>query len=189
MTPKENAFIDAYVGAAHMNSTRAARIAEYAKPLVQGSQVRHRPHVAAEIERRLKENALPTEEVLEIIGQHAKGSMELFLNGNEIDLTGEEARANLHLVKRYKTKRKTSTSGTSSSEEVETEIELYDAQSAADKLAKAHGLYTERSHVVIEDASVAESLESKIAAMASRLNHDSEIRECGVAGESDGERS
>ena len=51
LTPKQQRFLDAYLGEAQLNGSKAATIAGYAAPEVTASQLLRNPKVARELER------------------------------------------------------------------------------------------------------------------------------------------
>jgi phage terminase small subunit len=132
LTNKQSAFVEAYL-ACGFNASEAARQAGYAKPGQQGHRLLKNVEIAAAIQQGLTERAMPATEVLARIAEHARGTMDDFLDdAGDIDLTRARERGRLHLVK--------SRSVTKEGER----IELYDAQSALALLAKHHGLLVER---------------------------------------------
>jgi phage terminase small subunit len=87
--------------------------------------------IRAEIDRRLKEHHITAEEVLARMASHARGDMSDFLNDDgEIDLALARERGVLHRLKSVN--RSYDREG-----RVQLRIELYDAQSALDKLGHA----------------------------------------------------
>lgn len=124
------------------------------------SQELSKPHVRAAVNARLDEYHMGANEVLARIANDARGTMEDFVDPDSgtIDLKKAASAKALGLIKRYKTRFITTTrtiaKGTTEEvETVETEIELYDGQSARRDLAKHLGLLTERSLNVNVDLS------------------------------------
>lgn len=112
--------------------------------------------IAAEIQQRITENAMSADEVLARLGDHARGSMGDFVqvidNKPMVDFQSASDNDRLHLVKKLKTKTRTYVkSGDEDSEsfvnEVDVEFELYDAQSALEKLGKHHKLFTDKTEI------------------------------------------
>jgi hypothetical protein len=109
-----------------------------------------RSNIRAEIERRLKANAMSAEEVLSRLGDMARASHKPYI---KIDADGfayfnmadPEAQKNMHLIKKMKTKRERRIVGRGDeAEEWEgewVEVELHDAQAALEKLGKFHGMF------------------------------------------------
>jgi len=137
LTKRQQAFIEHYLIC--WNASEAARRAAYkTKPNVIGAQLLANPSIQQAISIRLSELKMSADEVLKRLADHARGSMEDFVTGIEgtsqsaIDLRKARRLKKLHLIKRYsKTKQGVS-------------IELYDAQSALEKLGRAHALFVER---------------------------------------------
>jgi len=144
---RQQMFIDAYF-ACGMNGTEAALQAGYkgnrdvlavtASRLLSGVKVR------ARIAERLEKYHLTANEVLARLAMHARGSLEDFIDADSgvIDMAKAKQGRQLHLVKKYKTKFTTITDKDGrESEIVETELELYDAQSALVHIGKHLGLF------------------------------------------------
>jgi hypothetical protein len=86
------------------------------------------------------------DEVITRLTDHARGTMEDFIVVGEggdaaIDLNQARDRSRLHLIKKIKSKRRKLKDGIL---EFETEIELYDAQSAVVQLGRHHKLFTDK---------------------------------------------
>ncbi len=155
MNHKQQAFVNAYLET--WNASEAARRAGYnGKSNVVGAQLLANVSIAAEIKRRVAELAMSADEVLVRLGEQARGSMEDFLEFEEVvydpprlDDAGHElkrafvctginlgkakARGKLHLLKSVQKGKQG------------LKIELYDAQAALALLGKAHGLFVERT--------------------------------------------
>lgn len=141
------------------NGTRAAQRAGYAGDenvlAVQANRLLRNAKVVELIKKRVSEVAMSADEVLLRLAAQARGTVEPFIYQDDnplkgeapkIDLSSEAARQNIGLIKRIKTKTRTSIKEENAWEEVETEIGLYDAQAALDKLARHHGLYNDTVH-------------------------------------------
>ena len=156
MTDKQLAFVNAYIGDAHFNATEAARLAKYANPNQQGWRIKQDPEVAAAIKERLDQQTLAANETLSILSDHARGSLEDFLDIDGVavrpDLAKAKKAGKMHLLKTYKYSRKSGV-----------EIQLYDAQAAAVQMGKHHGLFTEKIEATVHDSSALESLKRKLA--------------------------
>jgi phage terminase small subunit len=143
LTTRQQLFVEAYLGAARLNASRAAALAGYENPYVLGHQLRHKPHIAEAIRKRLEEQAAPQEEIIAVLSAHVRGSLKPFLRpfSAELDLTTDEAQANIHLLKKVKITTVTGGSGDEMWEKTTTEFVLHDPQKAADILAKLYHLY------------------------------------------------
>lgn len=90
LTVMQRRFVDAYLGEARGNASKAARLAGYSCPYQVGHEVRHTPSVSAVIEERLAQHALSANEVLSQLADVARGSVEDFITVGGSDL-GEDA--------------------------------------------------------------------------------------------------
>ncbi len=145
LTGKQDLFTEYY--AEELNGTKAARLAGYKGNdnalAVMGNKLLRNTKVRDKIEVLLEARKLSAGEVLARISDHAKGSMEDFLEAGElegvntINLAQARAAGKLHLLKSVKVVK--GAKGVSS-----VSIELYSSAAAHDKLAKVHGLYQER---------------------------------------------
>lgn len=135
LTDKQRAFIAAYI-ACGWNATEAARQAGYASPMQEGWRLLRNAEIDAAISAALDAAAMPANEVLARLADHARGTMDDFLDDDgRINLPKARAAGKLHLVK----SRSTTKDGD--------RIDLYDAQAALTILAKHHGLLVDRSEV------------------------------------------
>lgn len=150
LTRKREAWINEYLHC--WNATEAARRVGFAHPNTQGPRLLLDVSIKAEIQARLSENAMSADEVLHRLAEHARGNM-----GDFIDIESMSFSLNLqkakelgltHLIK--KVKDRVVMTSNRDGEETEThtlEIELYDAKSALDTLAKYHGLLVDRTDI------------------------------------------
>jgi len=141
LTDKRKRFVDAYIGPANCNKTEAARRAGYASPTPEARRLCKDPLVKAAIEERMRELAIPAEEILARLSEQARGNMADFVEVDEsgrfrIDLTEAEKSGELRLVKKAGFDQKGRPA-----------IELYDAQAALLALAKRFGLFPERQEL------------------------------------------
>lgn len=154
LTPKQRRFVDAYVGRARLSAHRAYIMAGYSERSAKSNAYRlmENDGIRAAISERLSQMVMTDEEAAFIISEQARGSMEMFLregyNGQlEVDLSTAEAKANQHLIKKIKQRKKVLTSedeGDLQVLELYTEIEIYNAHEAAHKIREAHGAYKQR---------------------------------------------
>lgn len=136
LTDKQRAFIEAYLGPAQFNATKAAAAAGYKDPEQAGWENRQKQEIAEAIRRRLSEAAMTADEVLARLAEQARGSMEDFLDDDgKIDLKRARERGKLHLLK--------SRSVTKEGER----IELYSAFDAQTLIGKHHGLFVDRQEI------------------------------------------
>lgn len=104
----------------------------------------NKPEIKAAIEARMVEHAMPANEVLARLSQQARANAMDFIkpNGNGFGLNWEELEKRGHLIKSI-TMTKTGP-----------RIELHDAQSALDKLARTLGLYIEKQEIAEKNVKV-----------------------------------
>lgn len=174
LTPKQKAFADFYCGQSRGNATDAARRAGYADPEVSGWQNKQKVAVSGEITRILQSRTLGGEEVLERLTQHANGTLSHFIytSGDvaTLDLSTEDAQANLHLLKKVKTKRRTGGKDDEKWEEIETEIELHDPQAALVHLGRFHKLFTDKQDITSAGQPIILSDEERTSRALALLN-------------------
>lgn len=135
-------FIEYYLQ--HGNGAKAARLAGYseANARQQARKLLTKAYIQNIIAERRKELMMETDEVLTRLADHARGSMEDFINAEtgQIDIKKAAQNRQLHLLKKL---RVTSKHGTGFNEKT-VEIELHDAQAALVHLGKHHKLFTDK---------------------------------------------
>lgn len=146
LTYKQRLFVSAYLGEANGNATEAARIAGYGTPRQSGARALSNVVIRAAIDAKLDKAAMSADEVLARLSEHASTDMRDYLQINDdgtfsIDLSKAKRAKRTRVIKKVKVTKKTFTTDQGESEEVRSELELYDAQAALDKLAKFHRLY------------------------------------------------
>jgi hypothetical protein len=135
-------FVDAYIGVANCNKTEAAKLAGYAAPGTEGHRLCKEPEVRAAIEERMRELAIPAEEILARLSEQARGNMADFLSVDEetgefrINVAEAQKSGKLRLVRKAGFDQKGRPA-----------IELYDAQAALLALSKRYGLFPERQEL------------------------------------------
>lgn len=147
LTDKRQKFVEAYLGPARMNGTRAALMAGYSNKgaHTEGWRLLRIAAVRDAIAARLKEFSMSSAEATERMAEFARGSLEPFLTiDGQIDLATEEAQYNLHLLKKVKMTTRHSKDGDKLSETVE--IEIHDPKDATDRILKLHGAYSQPEH-------------------------------------------
>ena len=137
LTQKQQLFIDHYL--AGESAVRAAELAgytgEYASLRVSGSRLLTSANIKQAIAERLRDSAMPAQEVLARLSQIARGSMDDFVkfdaNGNPtVDLQQAKERGALPLVKRISVTKAGKVS-----------LELYSAFDALTQLARHYSLF------------------------------------------------
>lgn len=148
MTPKQQAFIEHYL--ANPNATQAALAAGYSTRTAGsiGQENLTKPEIQAAIKARLTVLKLEADDVLKLLAEHARGTMADFVKVGDdgepwIDFRQAAAKNRLHLVKRFKVKKKRGEGWN----ETEIEVELYDAQRAAELIGRHWGLFPNKVEV------------------------------------------
>ena len=104
--------------------------------------------VAEAIQARLNQAAMPADEVLARITDHARADIDDFLDADgAFDLTSARRAKRTGLIKKFKIKTTTRTVGEMEIESTEVEFELHDAQAALRDLGKYHKLFVDRQEV------------------------------------------
>lgn len=158
LTDKQRLFVLEYLQS--WNATDAARKAGYADPEQAGYENKRKQEIQAEISRHLDERAMPANEVLARLAEHARGSLGEFIGTDE---TGKPNRFSLasdkplHLVKKVSVTDK----GWS--------FEMYDAQAALVHIGKHHGLFVDKSEITGKDGGPIETTNSKLEQAAREL--------------------
>jgi hypothetical protein len=148
LTNLQQAFIDQYF-LCNMNGTEAVIQAGYAVKNRQtaaaiASENLRKPHIRAEIDRRLEENTISANHVLYILTQHALGDVRHVIDKNGIPSMSMAIKNNAtHMIKRWKRKKTTSEHSTTE----EYEVELHDPQAAAVHLGRHYKLFTDKFEV------------------------------------------
>jgi phage terminase small subunit len=162
LSAKQKAFINEYL--IDGNATRAAERAGYKGDdnvlAVTGHDLLRNPKIADIISKRTAAAAMPAEEVLNRLGEHARGNMTDFIkfddNGNpQFDLQAAAMLGKLQLAKKLKIKTRSWLEPVLGGEDDEkttvtettTEFELYDAQAALVHIGKHHKLFTDKIDV------------------------------------------
>lgn len=104
--------------------------------------------VAEAIQARLNHAAMPADEVLARITDHARADIDDFLDADgAFDLTKARRGKRTGLIKKFKAKTTTRTVGEMEVQTVEIEFELHDAQAALVHLGKYYKLFVDRQEV------------------------------------------
>lgn len=149
MTNRQRVFIEEYLRC--WNATEAALRAGYSERTAYsiGQENLKKPEIAAVIEFRLAEKHLSSDEALSLLADMARGDLGEFMDvtpsGFVLDLLNDDgSRKNTRLIRKIKQKVTTFLAKKESDEDreiIETEIELYDAQAAIDKVLRVAGKY------------------------------------------------
>lgn len=171
LNDRQRAFVEFYLTC--WNASEAARRAGYkTKANVAGAENLANPSIRAEIEKRLKELHMGADEVLARLSAHASGDVSHFVSirsdgGFDFDMTTDEARAHLFLVKKLKQKRRLiHRRDNEPIEEIETEFELHDPQNALVQLGRHHKLFVDRMRAETWEDDVADLVRAGDATIA-----------------------
>jgi hypothetical protein len=153
LSKKHQRFVNEYLK--RWNGTRAYMAvypkAQYESALRSASELLTKPDIAAVIAERIKESQMSADEAMEILAAHARGDMGQFANGlGGLDFDAAKEAGLTRLVKKYKQRTTTKIGKGANDDDTEThdlEIELYDAQAAAEKILKIHGKFVDRHDV------------------------------------------
>lgn len=154
LTPKEQLFVDGYLGAARFNATQAMRLAGYKGNDnvlgVSAYRLLRKSKVAALIHERLNEHAMSANEVLAILSTQARGSLADVLDEDgKFDLKAARKSGSHVLLKKLKVKKTIRKYGRGraayKTEEVTHEFEIHDPQAAAVHVGKFHKLFVDRT--------------------------------------------
>jgi phage terminase small subunit len=137
LSNKQQVFINEYL--ISWNATDAARRAGYAYPNVEGPKNLVNPSIQSFIVERLKEKQLTADAVLSRLAEMAFSNMSDFAYiQTNADLANARERG--YLIKKFK--RKITTRDDYTVEDIE--LELYDAQSALEKIGKHLSLFIDK---------------------------------------------
>lgn len=143
----------------HGNATLAATEVGYKNPNKIGPRLRRSPKIKAAIDDYFFQDEMGAREVIALLSQHARGTMEDFIHfatdkdgrdilgvEPELSLLKARRRGKLHLIKKFKKKRTVFTDKDGGETVNEwTEVELHDPQAAAVHLGRVHGLFTDKT--------------------------------------------
>lgn len=151
LTAKEQLFINAYLGEAYFNATRAARLAGYRGNDnvlgVAGHRLLRKAKVSGVVNERINEAAMSANEVLARLSKQARGSLaQVLTEDGEFDLAAARASGFDDLLKKLKVKRtiRRERGSQDEIEDVTYEYEIHDPQAALVHLGKFHKLFIER---------------------------------------------
>ena len=144
LTPKQQLFVAHYCDT--WNGTEAATRAGYSAVTArsQASRLLTNVDIKAAIQEHI-DQIMPAGEVLQRLADHARATMDDFTDAETATLNLSKAKraGKMHLIKKF-TKTETDKS-------THVGIELYDAQSALEKLGTYHGLFKQR---IVHDGSI-----------------------------------
>ena len=150
LSKKHEKFINEYLKI--WNGTRAyMRVypkASYESAGVRASELLGNVRISAVIAERIKESQMSADEALEILAAHARGDIGQFSDRlGQLDLQAAKEAGISRLIKKFKQKTVTKIGKGDTDDDTEihdVEIELYDAQAAAEKILRIHGKFVDR---------------------------------------------
>ena len=164
LTPKQRMFVEYYIGISNGNATDAAKRCGYAAPGQEGHRLLKNAEIKTAISERYKEAAMSADEALARLGKIARSTLaDAFETVGFVDLDAQgepemyDAETGDALPNRYVQRlslEKLAENGVIhnvteiSYNEYGPKIKLMDAQSALDKIARAHGLYSENGNAL-----------------------------------------
>ena len=153
LSRKHEKFINEYLKC--WNGTRAyMRVypkASYESAGVRASELLGNDRISAVISERIKESQMSADEALEILAAHARGDIGQFSDRlGQLDLQAAKEAGISRLIKKFKQKTVTKIGKGDTDDDTEihdVEIELYDAQAAAEKILRIHGKFIEKHEI------------------------------------------
>ncbi len=150
LSRKHEKFINEYLRC--WNGTRAyMRVypkAAYDSARAKASELLANDNIKAVITERMNEAHMSADEALEILAAHARGDIGQFSDRlGQLDLQAAKEAGISRLIKKFKQKTVTKIGKGDTDEDTEihdVEIELYDAQAAAEKILRIHGKFVDR---------------------------------------------
>ena len=150
LTNKQRIFIERYC--IHFNGAKACREAGYSEETAKEIACENltKPHIKNAINERLKELSMSAEEATKRLADIGRGSIESFLDIDEngrtiVDLSKDEARENLGLIKKIKQVKREFSDGAII--EITNEIELHDSKDAILNILKMQGKFNHKQEI------------------------------------------
>jgi phage terminase small subunit len=147
LNKKQRAFVEYYLR--DWNATKAARLAGYAYPNVQSTRLLANIGISEEIQRRLDEIVMETDEIQRRYSDIARADIADFMDIDRMTFSLNLHKAQelglTHLVKKVKQRTRYIKPGTDDEEmEVYTEIELHGSLEALRDIAKMRKMFSEK---------------------------------------------
>ncbi len=157
LSRKHEKFINEYLKC--WNGTRAyMRVypkAAYDSARAKASELLANDNIKAVITERMNEAHMSADEALEILAAHARGDIGQFSDRlGQLDLQAAKEMGISRLIKKFKQKTVTKIGKGDTDDDTEihdVEIELYDAQAAAEKILRIHGKFVEKHEIKINN--------------------------------------
>lgn len=119
--------------------------------------------IAEAIQARLNHAAMPADEVLARITDHARADVDDFLDADgAFDLVKARRAKRTGLIKKFKTKTATRMVGEMEVKTIEVEFELHDAQTALGMLGKHYKLFADRTELTGKDGGPIETADATL---------------------------
>jgi phage terminase small subunit len=147
LNKKQRVFVEYYLR--DWNATKAARLAGYAHPNVQATRLLANIGISEEIQRRLDEIIMETDEIQRRYSDIARADISDFMDIERMTFSLNLHKAKelglTHLIKKVKQRTRYIKPGTDDEEmEVYTEIELHGSLEALRDIAKMRKLFSEK---------------------------------------------
>lgn len=130
------------------------------------SKLLAKANISEAIQRRIDENAMSANEIVQRLGRHARGSLSEFIKVDDedwsVDLQKAQKSENLDLLKKITRTEKTFKIKDKEETTVITTIELHDVQNALTLLGKNHGLFSDQIKITNELERALDLLEKKL---------------------------
>lgn len=144
MNNRQRIFIDEYLKC--FNASEAARRAGYQENTVRvvGPRLLLNVAIKEQIDQRIRESHMGADEALKLLAAQARGDIGDMIDDNGlVDIRAARAKGLTRLIKKIKQKTIThiGTGDEGDTETHEIEFEMYDAQSAIDKVLRVAGKY------------------------------------------------
>lgn len=151
LSPREELFINFYLGEANMVGKDAARLAGYQGDNTQLAQMafklRRKPRIASRISEILSVTAMDRDEALARMSRFGRGRItDVCDDDGKVDLKVARERGHDGLIKKLKTRRRIERAKDGTETEfIEHDVEIHDALRATELIGKAHGLFDSKT--------------------------------------------
>jgi phage terminase small subunit len=176
MNNRQKIFVDEYLKC--FNASEAARRAGYTGESNRiGTRLLSNVVIKALIDQRIKESHMSADEALKLLAEQARGDIGDLIDDNGLmDIRSARAKGLTKLIKKIKQKTIThiGTGDEGDTETHEIEFEMYDAQSAIDKVLRVAGKYINRTDITsggekLQQNEPPEVIAQKIAAIVANI--------------------
>lgn len=176
LSNKQEVWLEEYLTT--WNATEAARRAGYAHPRQSGAENLSNVVMVEEIRARIAERAMSADEVLIRLGEQARGDIDdVLTTSGELDIEKARQLKKTKLIKKLSQRRTLRTKDNETYEEVSTTVEMYDAQAALVHIGRHHGLFTDKSEMLVGGKKDADAINVKFVDYRAGLDGSSETKE------------